>query len=124
MLIGACVGTNNLKEAKLFYDAVLGSIDMVCQVEAQHEYGYGSENGDPNFWLVVPYNEEAASFGNGTQVIFQAESKEKVQAFHALALKMGGQDEGAPGPRDYAEGYYGAYVRDLDGNKLHVSIKI
>ena len=39
--------------------------------------------------------------------------------FHAKALSLGGRDEGTPGLRpDYHPNYYGAYVRDLDGNKL------
>ncbi len=64
------------------------------------------------------------TFGNGTQIMFQTETKQKVHAFYDAVIKMGGLDEGAPGPRDYASNYYGAYVRDLDGNKLHISIKL
>ena len=56
--------------------------------------------------------------------MFYADDKQAVQAFHEAILANGGSDEGAPGPRDYAEGYYGAYGRDLDGNKLHVAIRV
>jgi len=72
------------------------------------------------FWVLKPFDGQAATFGNGTQVMFSAQAKEDIAAFHATALQQGGSDEGAPGPRDYSEGYYGAYVRDPDGNKLHV----
>lgn len=42
-----------------------------------------------------------------------------IQQLHALALSHGGTDEGAPGLRPhYGEGFYSAYVRDPDGNKL------
>jgi predicted lactoylglutathione lyase len=52
-------------------------------------------------------------------VAFGAQSREAVDAFHAAALAAGGSDEGAPGLRaHYHPNYYGAYVRDLDGNKL------
>jgi len=44
-------------------------------------------------------------------------SRELVQRVHARALALGGKDEGAPGPR--GEGFYAAYFRDLDGNKLN-----
>lgn len=45
--------------------------------------------------------------------------RDQVDAFHRAALAQGGRDEGAPGLRPrYSENYYGAYVRDLDGNKL------
>ncbi len=124
MLIGACIGSNNLKKAKVFYDAVLSTINMALHVHLEHELGYGPVGDNPNFWVVTPYNEKQATFGNGTQIMFATDSKETVSAFYDAAMKMGGSDEGAPGPRDYEENYYGAYVRDLDGNKLHISIKL
>lgn len=34
----------------------------------------------------------------------------------AKAVALGGSDEGAPGPR--GSNFFGAYFRDLDGNKL------
>ena len=124
MLSGACVGTNDIKKAKEFYDGVLAMIGMKCHVNLEHELGYGPEEGDPNFWVVVPFNEKKATFGNGTQIMFQTHTEGAVQAFHEAALQFGGVDEGAPGPRKYAPNYYGAYVRDLDGNKIHISIHL
>ncbi|MFT5346539.1 MAG: catechol 2,3-dioxygenase-like lactoylglutathione lyase family enzyme [Dinoroseobacter sp.] len=49
---------------------------------------------------------------------FQAASPEMVQAFHAAALSAGGTNNGDPGARDYHPGYYGAFVRDPDGNNI------
>ena len=43
-------------------------------------------------------------------------SKELCDTLYAKALSLGGTDEGAPGPR--GDGFYGAYFRDLDGNKI------
>jgi len=52
-------------------------------------------------------------------VAFDAGSRAAVDAFHAAALAAGGTDMGAPGLRShYHPNYYGAYVRDLDGNKI------
>jgi predicted lactoylglutathione lyase len=52
-------------------------------------------------------------------IALKMDAKTQVDALHAKALQLGGQDEGAPGPRGPAEfGYYGAYFRDMDGNKL------
>ena len=45
------------------------------------------------------------------------DSPKKVQAIHAKALELGGANEGDPGPR--GDGFYAAYFRDLDGNKLN-----
>jgi len=120
MLTSACLGTNNIQKAGVFYDIVLGTIDMERLFSLEHEMGYGPKGGEPNFYVVNPYNEEPATFGNGTQIIFRAPCEDAVKAFHAAILANGGSDEGAPGPRDYNEGYYGAYGRDLDQNKLHV----
>jgi len=114
------LGTNNLVKAGMFYDGVLATLSMVRLAENDIEIGYGVLAQDPSFWILLPYNKKPASFGNGSQVMLRAKSPETVNDFYAAALKFGGQDEGPPGLRDYAEHYYGAYVRDLDGNKLHV----
>jgi predicted lactoylglutathione lyase len=70
------------------------------------------------FVVCTPFDEQPASVGNGMMVALKAGSPEQVDQIHALALAHGGADEGAPGPR--GPGFYGAYFRDLDGNKLCV----
>ena len=118
MLSSVCLGSNDLARSGRFYDAVLGTIGMKRLIERAHEFGYGS--GDKaSLWVLVPFDGRPATWGNGTQVLFLAPDKAAVQAFHAAALAAGGLDEGAPGPRNYRPGYYGAYCRDPDGNKLH-----
>ena len=57
--------------------------------------------------------------GNGVTVAFEAPDRASVDRFHAAGLAQGGTDEGAPGLRPhYHPDYYGAYLRDPDGNKL------
>ncbi|MEL6977545.1 MAG: VOC family protein [Pseudomonadota bacterium] len=119
MLSGVCLGTNDLAKAGSFYDAVLAEIGWVRLLEGAAEIGYGPRDGWPALFIVIPFNEKAATAGNGVQVILRAHDQDAVDRFHAVALSQGGTDEGAPGPRDYIAGYYGAYCRDLDGNKLH-----
>jgi predicted lactoylglutathione lyase len=48
------------------------------------------------------------------------DSRDKVHRLHERALALGGTDEGAPGLRtpEGNRAFYGAYFRDLDGNKL------
>ena len=71
------------------------------------------------FWVVRPYDKGTASPGNGVTVAFDAASRQAVDAFYAAAIAAGGIDAGAPGLRThYHPDYYGAYVRDLDGNKI------
>ncbi len=124
MLSGVCIGTNDMTAAGEFYDAVLATIGMKAVIFEANERGYAGEDGAVTVFIVTPYNGDQATFGNGTQFMFHADTKDAVNAFHAAALKCGGSDEGAPGPRNYHPDYYGAYARDLDGNKLNVSVKL
>ena len=76
----------------------------------------------PEFWVNPPLDGQPASVGNGTHIAFFATSKEQVDAFHREGLAAGGTDEGPPGPRpEYGEPFYGAYLRDLDGNKIEAT---
>lgn len=70
------------------------------------------------FSVMKPFNGEVATFGNGSMVALAAKNPEQVNSFHSKALSLGASDEGGPGPR--GKGFYGAYFRDLDGNKLAV----
>lgn len=124
MLSGICIGTNDLPAAGKFYDAVLATIGMSCTLREPGERGYAGADGRTTLFILTPYNEESATFGNGTQIMFYAPDANAVRAFHSIALRCGGSDEGPPGPRDYHPDYYGAYVRDLDGNKLNVSVSL
>ena len=112
------IGTNNLAKARDFYDVVCGTMGILRGVEGSTFISYGDRNGG-RFFVMSPYNGDRATTGNGTHVAFRAKTRAEVNAFHASALAYGGTDEGAPGLRPhYHEHYYGAYVRDLDGNKL------
>ncbi len=68
-----------------------------------------------------PHDKNAATVGNGVMIALKVGSREQVDALHAKALTLGGTDEGQPGPRG-EHGFYGAYFRDLDGNKLNAYI--
>jgi catechol 2,3-dioxygenase-like lactoylglutathione lyase family enzyme len=75
--------------------------------------GFG-RGGKPDFWI----NDDGAP-GQHTHVAFVADSRAKVDAFHAAALAAGGRDNGAPGLRPhYHPNYYGAFVRDPDGHNI------
>jgi catechol 2,3-dioxygenase-like lactoylglutathione lyase family enzyme len=123
MLSHVTLGSNDMSRAREFYDAVLGTLGYLRLADFGEEgMGYGPK-GKPEdhiaFWVLRPFNRERANAGNGWHVAFLAPSRQAVRDFHAKALELGGRDEGAPGLRpDYHENYYGAYVRDLDGNKL------
>ncbi|MEZ5773268.1 MAG: VOC family protein [Hyphomicrobiaceae bacterium] len=124
MIAYVTVGANDLKAAGRFYDRALEPLGLVRIFADTHEIGYGPAERTPGerhsrFYVVTPYDGGRASFGNGTNVAFEAPSREAVDRFHRACLAEGGRDEGAPGLRPhYHENFYGAYARDLDGNKL------
>jgi catechol 2,3-dioxygenase-like lactoylglutathione lyase family enzyme len=116
------VGTSDMERSVRFYDAVLAPIELVRQKSYRVASGYGPKDfGGINlpFWILRPQDKKPASAGNGVTVAFNAPSRAAVDAFHAAALANGGSDEGAPGIRQhYHPDYYGAYVRDPEGNKI------
>jgi catechol 2,3-dioxygenase-like lactoylglutathione lyase family enzyme len=110
------VGSNRLDEAKVFYDALLGSIGM----RSVMEHGTGGRiyaaKGAGMFGVLGAYDGQPATVGNGAMGGFRFDTVEEVDAFHAKALSLGAANEGDPGDR--GPGVYFAYFRDLDGNKL------
>ena len=118
------IGALDVAAALPFYDAVLGAIGYHRAFLDGGWAGYGPKDGDANTFICPPFDGEAARPGNGIMVAFLAPSKEAVHAAHAAALANGGVDEGAPGPRPAdSTSFYGAYVRDLTGNKLCIFTK-
>jgi predicted lactoylglutathione lyase len=78
---------------------------------------WGTSAASPVFSVIKPYDGKAATVGNGAMVAFLVDSAAKVDALHKKAVALGGRDEGAPGQR--GKGFYAAYFRDLEGNKLN-----
>ena len=111
-----CVGTNQLERAVAFYDDLLGLLGAKPFFKSDRGVGWGVSPDQPMFSVLLPFDGQAATVGNGCMVALAASHPEQVQALHARALALGGSDEGAPGPRGTC--FYGAYFRDLDGNKL------
>ncbi len=112
------IGTNDIKRAVAFYDAVFAALGVGRFYLDGSDAGYGEAHGD-QVWVMEPFDGNPAAAGNGTHIAFLAKARRDVDAFHTAALANGGTDEGAPGLRPhYHSNYYGAYVRDPDGNKI------
>jgi catechol 2,3-dioxygenase-like lactoylglutathione lyase family enzyme len=113
------VGSNDLTKAKSFYDGVGGALGLVKHLEFPTGVGYGTQGGRPQLWIVMPLDEKPATVGNGITIGLEADTRAAVDAAYAAGMAAGGKDEGAPGIRGhYHPNYYGAYVRDPDGNKV------
>ena len=118
MLHHVSVGVADVARAAQFYDPVLRALGYKRVLEFM-PYGIGYGDKRPQFWVQLPHDRGAASIGNGAHVAFNAASEAMIRAFHSAALGAGGTDDGGPGPRpDYGPEYFGAFVRDLDGNKI------
>jgi catechol 2,3-dioxygenase-like lactoylglutathione lyase family enzyme len=109
------IGSNDLEGAKAFYDVVLKPLGVQRAFGSDRSQGYAGSGG-AMLLVCTPYDGNAAAPGNGNMVALSSPSKELVDETYALALKNGGSDEGAPGAR--SDSFYGAYFRDLDGNKV------
>lgn len=119
----ATLGTNNIEKAQRFYDALLGQIGAKRIMEMPEHGGftmYGASFDTPAIAITQPFDGGQASVGNGNMLALVMKERTQVDAFHAKALELGGSCEGAPGLRgdEGPQAFYGAYVRDLDGNKL------
>ena len=110
------IGTNNLPQATAFYDALFEAVGIKQLGKFGRGVAWGTTWDKPCFAVMTPHDDQPATVGNGSMVALGFRETAKVNALHAKALALGGKDEGAPGDR--GGGFYGAYFRDLDGNKL------
>jgi len=123
MLNHVVVGSNDIERSKRFYDALLGLLGAPEPYRdiapSGHVRLFYRHNGS-TFCVSEPINGEAATAANGGTIGFKCESAEQVQAFHDVAVSIGGTSiEGPPGLREGSVGaMHLAYVRDPDGNKL------
>jgi catechol 2,3-dioxygenase-like lactoylglutathione lyase family enzyme len=112
------LGTNDLKRAAGFYDALLKEIGAGRFMDTEAFIAWAVSPGAPALSVTKPFDGHAATVGNGVMVALQMDSPEKVDALYKRALELGATDEGPPGPRGDG-GFYAGYFRDLDGNKLN-----
>ena len=111
------LGTNDFPRAVKFYDELLGKLGAKRVFEMDRAIAWGTSETAPGLGVCKPFDEKPATRGTGNMVALAVDSKEKVDQLYNLAIKLGATDEGKPGPR--SEGFYAAYWRDLDGNKLN-----
>jgi catechol 2,3-dioxygenase-like lactoylglutathione lyase family enzyme len=111
------IGTSDMDRAVAFYDALLAEIGAKRLFGMDRIQFYGTSARGAMLAVCIPYDGNPHERGNGWMVAIPGGSREGVDRLHARALELGASDEGAPGER-IPNFFYGAYVRDLDGNKL------
>lgn len=106
------------ERSKAFYDKVLGVLGFTRQMDYQVAIGYGAD-GKPDFWIADMSAGEAAGPNRETHFAFHATDTAAVQAFYDAALELGAESLHAPRIwPEYHPGYFGAFVRDPDGNNV------
>jgi len=115
MIDHVSIAVRDLAASARFYDAVLATLGMTRLETRPATVGYGKQYAE--FWLNLRRDMSGAS--DGAHVCLRARATEIVDAFHAAALANGGTSDGAPGLRpQHGDGYYAAFIRDSDGNRI------
>jgi len=113
------VAVKDLDKSAAFYDVVFDVLGMRRIADREGTIGYGKRY--PEFWLNARPDMDAVSVNTGSHICLRAGSEELVSKFYKAALNHGGADDGAPAPRKgELTDYFGAFVKDPDGNKIEV----
>jgi catechol 2,3-dioxygenase-like lactoylglutathione lyase family enzyme len=111
------VAVRDLSASGALYDAILPNLELKRLVTREATFGYGKRY--PEFWLNLRPNLPRVSPDTGVHICLRAPSDDAVRAFFDGALARGCFSAGDPGPRQAAmTTYYGAFIFDLDGNKI------
>jgi catechol 2,3-dioxygenase-like lactoylglutathione lyase family enzyme len=118
MIDHVSIAVRDLAAAARFYEAVLGTLGMTKLDDRPATVGFGKRYSE--FWINRRPNTSEAPADSGAHICLRARSTEVVDAFHVAALNAGGTSDGAPGlrPHDGEGGYYAAFIRDPDGNRI------
>jgi catechol 2,3-dioxygenase-like lactoylglutathione lyase family enzyme len=115
MIDHVSIAVRDLAAATRFYESVLAALGMSIMESRPATVGFGKSY--PEFWINL--RSAMAPADSGTHVCLRTRDIKSVDAFHAAALRGGGVSDGAPGLRpQHGEGYYAAFIRDPDGNRI------
>lgn len=112
------VAVRDLAKGEQFYAAALAPLGLAKLREWPNAtIGFGKKY--PEFWINRRDAMDRIADDSGVHICLRAPDTAAVDAFHAAALKAGGSSDGEPGLRPhYYAGYYAAFVRDPDGNRI------
>jgi len=109
------VPVGNIAAATRFYDMLLATIGVIRLETRPATVGFGKKY--PEFWINL--RDDRMTISSGSHICFRARTTDMVDAFHTAAIAAGGASDGAPGLRpEHGEGYYAAFIRDPDGNRI------
>ncbi|RMJ02884.1 Glyoxalase-like domain protein [Marinobacter litoralis] len=111
------LGVSDMEKAKQFYSDLLGDMGAKLLLDMGRIAFIGKDLSTPMLAVCTPFNGEPNNPGNGNMLALQPGSKEAVDSYYKKAIELGATCDGEPGQR-IPNQFYGAYVRDPDGNKL------
>jgi catechol 2,3-dioxygenase-like lactoylglutathione lyase family enzyme len=124
MISHTYLGVGDFARAFRFYSAVLNELGVVLKFQDQDKplaAWMAPDHPRPLFAIGPPFDGQPHNAGNGQMIALLAPSRAAVQRAYDAAIAHGAQCEGTPGLRPhYHPNYYGAYFRDLDGNKMGI----
>jgi len=119
MIDHVSIPVRDLEQSTRFYESVLSKIGSSKLLEMPTTVGFGKKH--PEFWLNHRPAGDRQGIGNGFHVCFRARTIDQVREFYELAIELGAETDGEPGPRpEYSSSYYAAFIRDRDGNRIEV----
>jgi predicted lactoylglutathione lyase len=117
MIDHVSIPVRDLESSARFYECVLAPLGYIKREARPATVAFGKKYSE--FWINLRPGLTRASAGNGAHVALRAANRQAVDAFHAAALSAGGTSDGAPDFRpQHGEGYYAAFIQDLDGNRV------
>src|SRR5262245_39734032 len=117
MIDHVSVPVRDLAAGAAFYERLLAPLGYTRMINRPATIGFGKKY--PEFWINLRADMPPIPADTGTHICLRASSEDAVRAFHAIALEHGGKSDGEPGPRQAAlTTYYGAFIKDPDGNKI------
>ena len=117
MLSYVTIGTNDLKRAGEFYDAVLAVLGGKRSQEGERMIKWSGKPGTGSLAVITPFDKSPATAGNGTMLSLDAGDPETVQAASLLSVKTGGCPEDCaycPQSAHYDAGVEGAALLSVE----------
>lgn len=110
------IGVNDMARAEEFYTGLLGELGAKKTINMDRIKFFATSPNQPMIAICTPYDEQPQNCGNGNMIAIPGGDRAGVDRLYKKAIELGATDEGEPGERMPV--FYGAYVRDPDGNKL------
>ncbi|MGM0569497.1 VOC family protein [Marinobacter sp.] len=111
------IGVSDMNRAKQFYADLLADLGAKILMDMERIAFIGKSMGAPMLAVCTPYDQQPNHPGNGNMVAINPGSKELVDKLYHKAIELGATCDGEPGQR-IPDRFYGAYIRDADGNKV------